>query len=98
MGETQFGYYVTVAYDFLQFIKPGTKAHFQAFIQYEQLNPQKEVPSGFSTDPAKDKTNLTIGLMYKPIVNIGFKIDYINRDNQAGTALDQINAAVTYLF
>jgi hypothetical protein len=98
VGERQFGYYITVAYDFFQLIKPGTKALLQAFFQYEHLNPQSEVPSGFSANQALDRKNLTVGLMYKPIINIAFKLDYVNRDNQAGTALDQINAAVTYLF
>lgn len=98
VGERQFGYYITLAYDFLQLLKPDTQAGFQAFVQYEKFNTQQEVPAGFSSDPANERTNVTFGLMYKPIANIGFKIDYINRDNKAGNALDQFNAAVTYLF
>jgi len=98
IGDSQFGYYVTAAYDILQLLKQGSAAMLQPFVQYEKLNPQEVVPPGFSPNPANERTNLTIGLMYKPIPNIGFKVDYINRDNEAGTALDQFNAAVTYLF
>ena len=98
IGEDQFGYYITAAYDVFQFLKQGSTAALQPFVQYEKLNTQDGVPSGFSINPARERTNLTIGLMYKPIPNVGFKLDFINRDNEAGTALDQWNAAVTYLF
>ncbi len=98
IGDSQFGYYVTAGYDLLQLFKKGSTALIQPFIQYENLNTQNSVPGGFSIDPSKERTNITIGLMYKPIPNIGFKIDYLNRKNEAGSALDQLNVAATYLF
>ncbi len=98
IGEDQMGYYFTAAYEVLQFLSPGKNASLSPFVQYEKLNTQDAVPGGFSVDPSKEKTNITFGVMYKPHSNIGFKVDFINRDNEAGTGLDQFNAAVTYLF
>lgn len=98
IGEEQFGYYVTFGYDVLQLLMAGSEAQLQPFIQYEKLDTQHKVPGGFSRNPANEKTNLTLGVMYKPISNVGFKLDYIDRDNEAGNALDQFNIALTYLF
>ncbi len=98
VGEDQMGYYFTAAYEVLQFLSPGKNASLLPFVQYEKLNTQETVPSEFSIDPSKEKTNITFGVMYKPHSHIGFKVDFINRDNEAGTGLDQFNAAVTYLF
>ena len=36
--------------------------------------------------------------MTKPILQISLKADYQDRDNAAGTATDQFNVAISYLF
>jgi len=98
IGETQEGYYLTVAYDVLPLFKSGTTAAVLPFVQYEKLNTQKDVPAGFSLDKALERTNLTFGVSYKPHPNVAFKADLINRDNEANTAVDQFNVGATYLF
>ncbi len=98
IGETQSGYYINAAYDVLSVLTKGTAQYLAPFIQYEKFNTQDDVPTGFSKNPAQDRTNVTLGLTYKPIPNVAFKIDYINRDNDANTTIDQFNLAVTYLF
>lgn len=98
IGEEQYGYYLTAAYDVLPFFKQGSGASLMPFIQYERLNTQDKVPAGFAANPANDRTNVTFGLMFKPIPNIGFKADYMDRKNEAGTGLNQFNLAVAYYF
>ena len=98
IGEKQNGFYLTAAYDVLQLAKSGSEGQLLPFVQYEKLNTQKEVSAGFSANPKNDITNVTIGLMYRPIPNIAFKADFLNRKNEAGTGLDQFNLGVTYLF
>ena len=98
IGESQEGYYFTAAYNVMQHLDPNSIAAILPFIQFEKVNTQKDVPAGFAKDPSKERTNLTLGLSYKPHPNIAFKADYINRDNEANSALDQFNLAVTYLF
>lgn len=98
IGERRFGYYAAAAYDVLQWIRPGSEAQLQPFIQYEKLNTQDKAPDGFSTNPANQQSNLTLGLTFKPIPQLAIKLDYINRDNKAGNAVDQFNAGIGYLF
>ncbi|MFQ6116141.1 MAG: hypothetical protein ACE5NG_18930, partial [bacterium] len=98
IGEKQYGFYVTAAYDVIPLISKTSTHYLAPFVQFEQFNTQDEVPTGFSKDPVRKQTNLTLGLTYKPHPNVAFKVDYINRDNQANTAVDQFNLAVNYLF
>ena len=98
IGETQYGFYLTAAYDILPLIARGSAHYLAPFLQYEKFDTQKNVPSGFSRNPERERTNLTLGLTYKPHPNIALKMDYINRDNEANTNVDQFNLAVTYLF
>jgi hypothetical protein len=98
IGKKQAGYYVTGAYNVLKHINPNTSAQILPFVQYEKLNTQKEVADGFSANPKNEITNITFGLMYRPITNIAFKLDYLDNKNEAGTGLNQLNFAVTYLF
>lgn len=98
IGEKQNGYYFTLAYDLLSLIAKGTTHYLAPFVQFEKLNTQAEVPAGFAKNPTRERSNLTVGLTYKPHPNVAFKLDYINRDNEANNALDQFNVAVNYLF
>ena len=98
IGENQFGYYVTAGYDFLPHLVKNTTHYFALFGQYEYQNTQNEVPEGFSRNPALARTNISLGLKYKPHPHVAFKFDYIIRKNDAETGIDQINLAVNYLF
>lgn len=98
IGEKQTGYYLTVAYDILALLAQQTQHYLAPFVQFEKLNTQDEVPTGFAINPAREGTNVTFGITYKPHPNVAFKADFINRDNEAGTAVDQFNFAVNYLF
>ncbi len=98
IGKAQEGFYVTAGYNVLSLFMPGSQAAVYPFIQYEKLNTQKEVPTGFSLDLSKERANITYGVSYKPHPNVAFKLDYLNRDNEAGNAVDQFNLAVNYLF
>lgn len=98
IGERQHGFYATLGYDILQHLTPGSRATLQPFIQYETLDTQARVPAGFTTDPARKRETIAVGLLYKPVMNIGFKIDYWNRKSDAGSAVDQLNLAVTYFY
>jgi hypothetical protein len=98
IGEKQQGYYFTLAYDLLPLLMSGTSHYLAPFVQYEKLDTQADVPTAFAKNPARERTNLTFGLTYKPHPNVAFKLDYINRDDKANTALDQFNVAVNYLF
>ncbi len=98
IGEQQYGYYVLFAYNILPHFLSGSSAVVSPFIQYERVNSQAKVPVGYSIDPKNDRTNLYLGVQYKPISNISFKIDYMKRSNAARSGLDQLNISVSYMF
>jgi hypothetical protein len=56
------------------------------------------VPAGFAANPANDVESLTLGLAFKPIDQLILKADFQDYDNGAGTATDQFNVALGYIF
>jgi len=96
IGEQQFGGYLELAYDVLSLIE--SKHYLAPFFRYERIDTQERVPAGYSKNPANSRTEYTYGLTYKPHPNTVIKADFTDVDNQAGTGIDKINAAVGYLF
>lgn len=97
VGETLSGFYVQAGYDVL------TRTEYNAqtlmpYVRYETLNTQASVPTGFSKNPARDISSLTVGVAYYPESRIVFKADFKNVDNGAGTGLNQINGQMGYIF
>ncbi|MFP3941432.1 MAG: hypothetical protein ACLF0P_14125, partial [Thermoanaerobaculia bacterium] len=68
------------------------------YVRWEEFNTQDEVPAGFAADPATDVESLTLGVAFKPIDQVIVKADYQDYDNAAGTAVDQFNVALGYIF
>ena len=67
-------------------------------VRYEAVDTQKEVPSGFSSNPSNDVTIWTLGLAWQPIDNLIFKLDYQDWDNDANDAVDRLNFGFGYVF
>lgn len=97
VGEELGGWYGEVGYD-LAGVLPLGQASILPFVRYEQLDTQKQVPSGYLRNPASDREILTIGVSWKPIPQTVIKIDHQNIDNEAGTGVDQWNVGVGYIF
>ncbi len=99
VGEEQFGWYVEGAYNVLAIADVHPYFQYLApFVRYEQIDTQKEVPSGFLRNPANDRDVWTIGLNYKPIPNVVVKVDYQIRDDGATSANNQFNLGLGYVF
>jgi hypothetical protein len=96
IGERLEGWYLQASYDILR----GTQSAHQLapFVRYEELNTQARVPAGFAADPANDQRIVTLGVSWKPIFQVALKADYQIRHNEARTAVNQFNAAISYLF
>ena len=62
-----------------------TKDHgkLDAFVRYEFLNTQADVPSGVTADAANDRTVVVGGLTFRPTADVAFKADYTVMRNQA---------------
>lgn len=98
VGQKQTGFYFTAAYDILPLFRKGATSAVMPFVQFEKLDTQAEVPAGFSRSAASERTNLGYGITFKPHPNVAFKADYLNRKNEADTAVDQLNFALAYMF
>jgi hypothetical protein len=102
VGEEMGGWYLQLGYDVLNHMDfRGTGRGEMALIPYarfESYDTQSKVPAGFLRDPAREVSSFTLGLAFKPIDEVILKADYQNYDNEAGTALDQFNVALGYLF
>jgi len=96
VAERMFGYYAELAYDVLSLWR--TEASLSPFLRYERLNTQDRVPAALTADKALDQTLWTFGVGFKPDPRVAFKLDYQNRNNEAGTGIDQWNLAVNWLF
>ncbi|MFA6956971.1 MAG: ABC transporter C-terminal domain-containing protein [Thermoanaerobaculia bacterium] len=97
VGEEQDGWYAEVGYD-LTSVFPMGQASLIPYYRYEEFNTQKEVPNGYAVNAANDVEISTLGIAYKPIPQAVIKIDYQNIDNGAGSGVDQVNAALGYIF
>lgn len=95
VGEELEGGYLELGYDVLA---GRGDASLIPYARWETFDTQAAVPAGFAADPANDVESLTLGVAYQPIDQLIFKADYQDYDNGAGTATDQINVALGYIF
>jgi hypothetical protein len=98
IGEKFYGWYLDIGYDVLPLLVKGTRQALIPYIIYERYNTQEKVPVGYASDPANDRTTTTFGINYKPDPLVAIKADYQDRKNKAGTAVDQFNIAISYMF
>jgi hypothetical protein len=96
IGERLLGWYVQAGYDVLR-SSSSTQALIP-YVRYERLNTQDQVPGGFAVDPATERTITSLGVAWKPLPNIALKADYQIQTNEARTGINQLNAALGYLF
>jgi hypothetical protein len=97
VGSKQSGWYAEAGYDVLSHVA-SARHELSPFVQYEQLNTQDEVPTGFAADPANDIDELTLGLRWKPIDNIAVKVDWTKQETGARTGRDEINVSLGFMF
>jgi hypothetical protein len=99
LGEEMSGWYVQAGYDVLAPISSfSSTRQLIPYVRLEEYDTQDSVPAGFLEDPARDVESLTLGLAFKPIDQIILKADWQDYDNGAGTATDQLNIALGYIF
>ena len=96
VGEELDGWYVQAGYDVLRLSE--STHELTPYVRYEALDTQAAVPTGFSANPANDRTALVLGAQWKPIMNVVVKADYQIHSNAAETGLNQFNVALGYLF
>ena len=97
IGEEMTGYYLELGYDVLS-LTEGSSMSLTPFVRFEAYDTQKEVPSGYSADGANDVNIVTYGLAWQPFPQGILKADYQNIENLTGSAVNQFNVALGYIF
>ena len=80
------GWYVEGSYDVLRGVDTGQQ--LTPYLRYEQLNTQRTVAEGFTADPANDITVTELGVAWKPVPQVVWKLGWQNHSNAADTGLD----------
>lgn len=97
VAERLTGWYVQAGFDVLSILRSG-EAALIPFVRYEEVDTQDRIPSGFAALEKFDTKATTVGVCYKPIDQVTVKVDYQFYDNASGTAYDQANVALGYIF
>jgi hypothetical protein len=97
VGEEFGGWYGELGYDLASLWAFGDDSIIP-YYRHEEFVTQREVPSGFSRNLERDQSIDTFGIGWLPHPQVIIKLDYQDIDNERGTGVDQINAAIGYIF
>jgi len=96
IGRVMQGGYGQIGYNVLSQISENVAV--TPYYRLEKINTQKEIGSGFISDPARDGAFHTFGVEFRPINNVVAKTDYQWIRNRANSAVNQFNIALGYSF
>lgn len=92
------GGYIEAGYDLLRVLAPGYDQSVTLFGRFDYADTQAKVPPGFVANPAFRRTIYTVGLTYRPVMQIGLKLDYRRHVFGAGPSGNELAAAITWMF
>jgi hypothetical protein len=92
------GGYLEVGYNLLRLAAPASDQDLTLFFRYDYANTQAAVAPGFAANPAFIRYTETVGLVYRPIPEIGLKADYRRHEFGAGPSYNELAAAITWMF
>jgi hypothetical protein len=100
------GAYAEVGYDLLRLSPRPSEQSLTAFGRFDYTDTQADVPAGFLARPEFRRYTATLGVVWRPIPQIGIKLDY--RRHELGAAPDsvvgasdgfnEIASAITWMF
>lgn len=97
-GEEMFGWYAELGYDVLSVLGKGEQ-QLIPFVRLEQVDTQHKTASGSAVDEDEyDLDIVTVGLNYKPIDEIVFKLEHQFIQDGNSDEFDQTNLAMGYIF
>lgn len=96
IGETMLGWYVQAGFDVLR--HTDTPQQLLPYVRHERVDTQRSVAPGFSADPANDRSVTALGISWKPVPQVVWKMDYQIHSNEARTGLNQWNVQIGWLF
>lgn len=98
VAEEVTGFYLEAAYNVLPHFVAGTDQYFAPFFRYENIEYEQARGTSVVEGNSKDYKVYTAGVTYKPIPNVVLKADYRNFDRDEGTAADEANFGIGFIF
>lgn len=92
------GWYGELAYNVVPLVFSDTDQYLAPWFRYSHFDTQDDVPSGFETDDTFDRDIYEVGLTYKPIPDVVFKLDYRNQESKAGEQPDEIRLGGGFVY
>ncbi len=92
------GAYVEAGYNLLRRAAPASDQDLTLFFRYDYANTQASVAPGFTANPELIRYTQTLGLVYRPIPEIGLKADYQRHEFGAGPSYNGFATAITWMF
>jgi hypothetical protein len=92
------GGYLEAGYDVLQLAQPGSAQSVTLFGRFDYVDTQASVLAGFTANPALRRTIYTLGLVYRPVLEIALKLDYRRHEFGAGDGSNELASAITWMF
>lgn len=96
IGSSMLGWYAEIGYDLLRSM--DTEHQLLPYVRHEQLNTQRTVAAGFLANPANDAVVSSVGLAWKPVPQVVWKLDWSDHSTAADTGVDQLNMQIGWLF
>ena len=99
IGKVMQGWYAEAAYDLLRRdrVEEGGNS-LVLFGRREELDTNEEVSTGFTRNPAADRTVTSVGVAYYPIEKVAFKADIEHWKDGAGAKLNRVNLGAAFMF
>ncbi|MEF8793596.1 MAG: hypothetical protein V5A50_07920, partial [Thiohalorhabdus sp.] len=88
VSDTMTGWYVEAGYDIMPFVADRPEQSLYPWARYSALDTNSDVPSGYTEDPAQDRTVTEVGLHYMPHPNVVVKAEYKDWSSEADAEAD----------
>ncbi len=98
VASSQFGWYGEIAYNVLPLIDPETGHYLAPWFRYSHVDTQSDIPSGFDKNHIDEFDVFEVGLTYKPIPQVVFKLDYRNQDPKSGELPDEVRIGAGFVY
>jgi hypothetical protein len=92
------GGYAELGYDLLHVLARGSGQNLTLFARYDYVDTQAKVPAGLVANKQFVRHTITAGIVYRPIPQIGLKLDYRRHELGAGPGFNELAAAITWMF
>lgn len=98
VSGSQFGWYAEVAYDLLPLVFPETGQYLAPWFRYSRIETQDDVPAGYTSNRMREWDIFEVGLEYKPVPQVAFKLDYRNQNPESGNLADEVRVGAGFAF